>query len=207
MKKLGKLILLLIFFGLLLPSYFTLVEAASLKFGSSTVSAANGATFQIAVTVDPGSDSLNSIDAYVTYDSTLLRVNSVTAGTLFPNVSNDISVAGKVYIAAMVNDQASAISTAGTVATITFQGLKEGSGTLAYDSGSSKIIKNDVNATNVMVSSSNGTAAVTIGSGNATNNTPAPTQLPQSGVFENVIRFAIPGMILLLLGGAFRLFI
>ena len=211
MKKLGKLILFLIFFGVLLPNYFTLVEAASLKFGSTTASTTNGGTFQIAVTVDPGSDSLSSTDIYVIFDSTLLKANSVTAGTLFPNVSNDISVLGKVYIAAMVNDTSNSISTTGTIATITFQGLKDGSGTLSFDCNSSKIIKNDLNATNVIACSSNGTSAVTIGAGGSSNPTQAPSsnpaQLPESGIFDNVVRFAIPGIILLLLGSAFRLFI
>ena len=211
MKKPIQLILFLIFFGLLLPGYFASVEAASLKFDKTTVSAANGSTFQVAVTVDPGGDSLSSPDVYVTFDSTLLKANSVTAGTLFPNVSNDISVSGKIYIAGMVNDLANSISTTGTLATITFQGLKDGTGTLAFDCGSSKIIKNDFNATNVMTCSSNGTSAVTIGAGGsnptqATSNN-NPTQLPESGIFDNVVRFAIPGIILLLLGSVFRLFI
>jgi hypothetical protein len=218
MKKLGKLLLFLIFFGLLLPSYLMSVEAASLKFDNPTVSVANGATFQIAVTIDPGSDSLNSTDAYVTFDPTLLKANSVTAGTLFPTVSNDTSVAGKVYISGMVNNIANPVSTAGTVATITFQALKDGLATLSFDCNSSKIIKNDLNATNVIACSQNGTSAVTIGSGGeGTSTSLSPTtipaantgvsQLPQTGTFDNVIRVAVPGVILLLLGSMFRLFI
>lgn len=206
MKKLGQSLLFLIFFGLLLPGYLTSVKAASLKFDQTTVSTTNGGTFQVAVTIDPGSDALSSTDAYVTYDSSLLKVNSVVAGSLFPTVTNDISTSGKVYIAGMVNDTANSITTAGTLATITFQGLKDGSGTLAFDCSSSKIIKNDVNATNVITCSSNGTSAVTVGAG-GTNPTSIPNQLPNTGTFDNVIRVAVPGVILLLLGSMFRLFI
>lgn len=213
MKKLGKLILFLIFFGLLLPGYLTSVQAASLNFDQTTKLVATGSTFQIAVTVVPGSDSLSSTDVYVTYDSTLLKATSVVAGSLFPTVTNDISTSGRVYIAGMVNDPANSISTTGTLATITFQGLKDGTGTLAFDCNSSKIIKNDVNATNVITCSSNGTTAVTVGAGGTTSTTssptatPIPNQLPQTGTFDNVIRIAIPGAILLLLGSVFRLFI
>ena len=52
---------------------FLSVQAAALKFDKTTVSTTNGGTFQIAVTVDPGSDALNSVDAYVSFDSTLLK--------------------------------------------------------------------------------------------------------------------------------------
>lgn len=207
MKKLIKLILFLIFFGLLLPGYLGPAEAASLKFDKTTVSTTNGGTFQIAVTVDPGSDSLSSTDVYVTFDSSLIKATTVTAGSLFPTVSNDISISGKVYIAGMVNDTATSISTTGTLATITFQGLKDGTGTLAFDCSSSKIIKNDLNATNVIVCTSNGTSTVTIGAGGAAAPTQTPSELPESGIFDNVVKFAIPGIILLLLGSALRLVI
>src|SRR3989339_58719 len=189
---------------IVLPVFLDGTQAASLKFDKTTATAANGATFQIAVTVDPGSDGLNSTDVYVTFDSTLLKATAVAAGSLFPTVSNDISTSGKVYIAGLVNDPASSISTAGTLATITFQGLKDGSGTISFDCDTSKIIKNDINASNVITCSQNGTSAVTIGSGGSsggTNPTSAPvSELPQSGVFDNVANIAIPGMILLILG-------
>jgi len=208
MLNIKKIIFALLFF-VLLP-LITVVNAASLKFDKTTVSVANGGTFQIAVTVDPGSDALSSVDAYVTFDAAYLKATVVTAGSLFPTVSNDISTSGKVYIAGLVNDPASSISTAGTLATITFQALKDGTATLSFNCSTSKIIKNDINASNVIVCSTNGTSAVTIGSGgggSSTNPTAAPAantgvagELPKSGIFDNVVRLAIPGAILFLLG-------
>ncbi|MFA6532423.1 MAG: cohesin domain-containing protein [Patescibacteria group bacterium] len=204
MRNLISKFLLLIIFFVVVPFVLS-AEAASLNFDKSTATAANGATFQISVTVNPGSDALNSTDVYVTYDATLLKATAVSAGTMFPTVSNDISTSGKVYIAGMVNDPASSISTTGTLATITFQGLKEGTGTLAFDCSTSKIIKNDINASNVITCSSNGTAAVTVGSGGAAPTAAPPSQLPQTGIFDNVIKFALPGGILLILGSVLRL--
>lgn len=208
MKNFLKTFLSLVVFFVVAPFVFS-AEAASLNFDKATATAANGETFQISVTVDPGSDALNSTDVYVTFDSTLLKATEVSAGSLFPTVSNDISTSGKVYIAGMVNDPASSISTAGTLATITFQGLKDGSGTISFDCDTSKIIKNDINASNVITCSQNGTSAVTIGSGGSsggTNPTSAPvSELPQTGIFDNVTNIAIPGMILLIFGGIFRL--
>ena len=209
MKQVFKTFSLIVIFFIVAP-FVSSAQAASLNFDKSTATAANGDTFQISVTVDPGSDGLNSTDAYVTFDSTLLKATAVSAGSLFPTVSNDTSTAGKVYIAGMVNDPASSVSTTGTLATITFQGLKEGSGTLSFDCNTSKIIKNDINASNVLVCSQNGTAAITVGSGSGTAPTTAPNnstpaELPQSGIFDNVVKFAFPGAILLILGGVLRL--
>jgi len=209
MNNLFKTFLSLVIFLVVAPFVFS-AQAASLKFDKTTATAANGATFQISVTVEPGSDALNSTDVYVTYDATLLKATLVSAGSLFPTVSNDISTSGKVYIAGMVNDPASSISTAGTLATITFQGLKEGTGTLSFDCNTSKITKNDNNASNVMTCSQNGTTAITVGSGSGTApttapNNSAPAELPQSGIFDNVVKFAFPGAILLILGSVLRL--
>ena len=81
--------------------------------------------------VEPGTDALSATDVYVVYDATLLKATVVTAGTQFPIVTNDIATSGKVYIAGMVSDPASSITASGTLATITFQGLKDGTGTLA----------------------------------------------------------------------------
>ena len=198
-------------FFIFAPALFG-AEAAFLKFDKTTTTAANGATFQIAVMVEPGTDALSATDVYVVYDATLLKATVVTAGTQFPIVTNDIATSGKVYIAGMVSDPASSITASGTLATITFQGLKDGTGTLAFDCNLSKIIKNDLNATNVISCSQNGTSAVTIGGGGSTNPTatpgnaaPAPEELPQSGVFDNVVKFVIPGTIMLLLGSLLRL--
>lgn len=220
MKKIVKTLLLLAVFFLSIPVWFNPTWAGFLKFDKTTVTVGNGETFQLVVTVDPGSDALDAAETYVTFDSTILNATAVTSGSLFPTVSHDVSTAGKVYITGYVNDPANSITAGGTLATITFQALKDGSATVSFDCASSKIIKNDINASNVISCSQNGSAAVTVGSGGGTNNqgNPNPTaipatntgaannpQLPQSGVFENVVKFAIPGMVLLLLGGVLKL--
>lgn len=204
MANIKKNILLLAFFFIVLPFLFNVAQAASLTFDKTTATTTNGGTFQVSVTVDPGGESINSTDVYVIYDASLLKANSVAAGSLFPTVTNDISTSGKVYIAGLVNDPASSISTSGTLATITFQGLKDGSGSLSFECATSKIIKNDINATNIINCSQSGTVSVTVGAGAGGATTAPPAQLPESGVFENVVKFAIPGAILLILGSALR---
>lgn len=191
---------------LIVPVVFGKVAAATLKFDKTTYTVAVNGTFQVQVMVDPGSDQLNSVDAYILYDSNVLKVQSVANGTLFPNVNPDTSTAGTVYIAAYVSDPASSISTGGTIATITFQGLTNGTATLTFDCTSSKIVKDDVNATNVMQCAQNGQATVTVGSGGATaTSAPTPSVLPRTGIIDNVAKLAVPGAVLLFLGYAARL--
>jgi len=204
MKKFFLTFILLL--GIFLtPLFLSKVEAGYFKFDPTSSTAENGGTFQIAVVVDAGSDQIRSTDIYVTFDATLLEAQSVSAGTFFPTVTNNIT-SGRVYIAAMVDDAATTKTGSGTVATITFQALKEGAGTISFDCSSSLIVKADANGTNVLECSANGTNAVKIGRGTDTSaQIPTPTQLPKSGNFENMLKWSGWGIILVLLGGVVRL--
>lgn len=218
MKNFFPTLIFLFFVLVFFPSVVGKAYAGSLKFDKVTISANNGDTVQIGIVVDAGSDQITSTDAYVTYDATLLQAQSVSAGSFFPTVTNNITT-GKVYVAGLVDDPAVYKTSSGTLATVTFKALKTGSGTLGFDcqtgaSNSSKIIKNDTNATNVIVCTQNGSASVSVGgssSGSPTGRTggvsPTPSSLPKSGVIENVAKFAVPGSILLLIGGVVRLFL
>ena len=197
------------------------VSAASLSFDKTTVNVNAGDTFQVAVTVDAGSDAITSVDAYILYNSSLLQASSVGTGSFFPTVLNDISTS-RVYVAGLVDNPTDSKTGTGTVATLTFKALQSGTATLTYNCGSgtesSQVIKNDINATNVISCSSNGTSTITIGAGSAVATaTPAAgsttttsggvTELPRTGILDNIIRFAVPGFILVLVGGALKLFL
>ena len=194
------------------------VYAGALKFDSTSVSTSANNTFQVQVIVDAASDQINSIDAYITYDSNILQAQSVAAGTFFPSIAQNLTT-GKVYVAGYVNDPATSKSGTGTVATITFKALTTGTTTLAYfcDTSineTSKIVKNDINATNVIVCSSNGSSIVTVGTATTTTPTvsvtitptssPAATALPKSGTTENILSISVPGVILVAIGILFK---
>ncbi len=198
-----------IIFGFLLTFFlisgiFNKVGAANFSFDKTNVNVGNGQTFDIEITLNPGSDSIYSTDIYILYDSSILKPTTVTAGSLFPTVSNDLSQSGKVYIAAMVNDPTSAVSSSGTIAKITFQALKEGSTSLSFDCSSSKIIKNDANGTNVLVCSQNATSSVTIGNSgggfNNQNNNNNLNELPQTGIVEDFLKLGLSGLFLVIIG-------
>ncbi len=204
------------------------VEAGLLKFDTASVSTSVDNTFSVQVVVDATPDEINSIDAYINYDSNLLQAQSVTAGTFFPSIAQNLTT-GRVYVAGYVDDPATSKSGTGTVATITFKALQEGTATLTYScdtsvNESSKIIKNDIDATNVIVCSSNGSSTVTIGAAgsSSSSSTPTPTStstssdtgtssstsdatsLPESGTLENIISIAVPGLVLLTIGILFK---
>jgi uncharacterized protein YdeI (BOF family) len=187
------------------PYLFSPVEAGFFGFDKASYSVDKGKTVEVKVTVDGGIDNLSSVDAYILYDSTIVTATSVAAGSFFPTVLNDITTAGKVYIAGMFDDPATSASGSGTVATISFQGQKDGATKLTFDCNSSKIVKNDINATNIIECSKNGTSDVVIGGSYLTTPAPTPSILPKTGFFENVVKFAVPGAILLFIGAAVRL--
>jgi hypothetical protein len=195
------------------------VEAALLRFDKGTVSVAAGATFTLDAVVDAGSDQITSTDMWILYDSTLLEAQSASAAAFFPAVTNNIS-AGKVYIAGMVTDPGSYKTGSGSVATITFKGIKNGTATVSYDcrtdaSNSSKVVKNAVDPTNVIVCASNGTSIITIGTGGSLTPTtvvptsvyrpqPQPTSLPQTGIMDMLPKVFIAGSLFVVVGVALR---
>lgn len=191
-----------------MPQITRSVWAATLKFDPTTVTVAPGGTFTVNVIVDAGTDQVTSTDAYVTFDSTLLTAESVSAGSYFPTVSNNIS-AGRVYIAGIVASAGTSETGSGTLATVTFTANSAGSATLAFDcqagvTNTSKVIKNDINATNVLDCTQVATSAVTIGSGSGavtptSDLTPTPSALPKTGFFDEA-KYVVPGGVLILLG-------
>lgn len=217
-SQLVKIAFLVIFFASMHFLVLHTVEAASLQLDPTTITANPNGTFDIKVVVDAGTDQILAIDSYVVYDTADLKAEKVTNGTFFPTVFSNIFT-GKVYIAGIVDDPATFKTGSGAVATITFRPLRNASGKLTFycvdgASDSSKIIKNDVNSTNIITCSLNGSAPYTIGTGAAPTvppggtapgttiapTVPAPTALPRTGSGNNVMKYGVPAVMLLLIG-------
>lgn len=200
-------------------------QAALLKFDQSTVTVSVGQTFQLQAIVDAQSDQITSTDMWITYDPTLVEAQTASPAAFFPAVTSNIS-AGKTYVAGLITDPGSYKTGSGTVAVITFKALKDGTATLAYDcrtdaSNSSKVIKNAVDPTNVIVCTQNGTSVVTIGTGGPVVPTTAPTAaitspyqstvqptaLPQTGIMDQFPKIAGMGAFLLVVGVILQLMI
>jgi len=216
MRSLRGLYLFVFFLVCLLFIVVVPAQAGTLKFDKGTVTVNPGDTFMLGAMVDAGSDQITSTDMWIVYDAMLLEAQTASASSYFPAVTSNIS-SGKVYIAGLVTDPGTYEVNSGTVAYITFKALKNGSATISYDcrtdvSNSSKIIKNSVDATNVISCTGNGTSIVTIGTGigGATvvptripiatayyNQQAQPTALPQTGYMDILPRMGVIGAILL----------
>lgn len=222
-KNILSAVLSFFLFIVIMPIFLS-IKAASLQLDPATLSTPSGQTFTVNVNVSAGTDSIKSADAYIIYDPTILQAQSVTDGTFFGSsgvVNKDLSTSGKAYVSGMVSDPTQPVTGQGTMASITFSTLTDGTDTLKFDctagsSNSSTVIKADSTDTNLIDCTANGISVVTVGTGANANPTstpeatvaptvPMPSTLPKSGVFDNVVKFAVPGMILLLLGGAVRL--
>ncbi|MFN4213061.1 MAG: cohesin domain-containing protein, partial [Microgenomates group bacterium] len=109
MRK-GYWLLIFLIFLILVPFVFGQVAAANFQFDPTSSTVKAGEKVSIKVNINAASDELNGADANILYDSTYLKVDSVTAGSYFPTVTNDTSTSGKIYIAGMVDDPASSAS-------------------------------------------------------------------------------------------------
>jgi len=100
-----------------------------------------GERFTVEVFLDPHGEKIDTARANVTFPPDLLRVESVTLGTLLPRQSPGNSfdnAAGTISVGGFL--LGGTISSKGTFATITFLALKRGSATVSIASSSKLIV-------------------------------------------------------------------
>lgn len=210
-----------------------------MTFDPATKDANVNDSIDIKADVNAGTEQINSVDAYIKYDSTMLEFQKFTDGDFFPIVTTEEISNGNLYIGAYVDDPGTTKTGTGTYSTITFKALKEGTTTVEYFcdesvNETSEVIKADIDSTNIINCSGNGTSVITIGSSGeeVPTSTPTPTptdtpasdegtstggtdtvvdttddvtELPQSGILENILAVSLPGAALLLIGIALKL--
>nr|MBP7967517.1 hypothetical protein [Candidatus Woesebacteria bacterium] len=181
-------------------------SAATLNFNPSSVNTQQDGTFSVDVVVDAGTEQVTGTDVYVIYDPQYLQLQTVTAGSFFPK-SDNMPSTGKLYVWGVIENQGEYKTGQGVLSTLTFKTVKGGNTTVTFqcdtaNTETSKILKNDINATNVINCGGNGSLTInstgsgtTNNSSSSTSTTTTVTTLPQSGVYENVMRFAVPGLI------------
>lgn len=209
-------------------------HAAVLKFDPTSSTTAVDGTFDVDIVVDAGTDQISGTDAYIKFDPAIVEAQTVTKGSFFPSVNNTIDT-DQVYVNGVVTDATDFKTGSGVLATINFKVKSTTPGTLAFycdltQNDTSKIVKNDVNGTNVIECSNLTLYSINGGTSQpaqtSATNTPAPTTLPntgagqtqqpqtvvvqtlpQSGVFDNIIKYSVPGIILLVLGVVLKIFV
>jgi hypothetical protein len=179
-----KLTLLVLSIVFLLP---TLAEAADLRIspGSGTYSA--GQTFTAVIEVVPGGDSVNAVEAQLSFDTTALSVVSVAKTgsvlTLWPVEPSFSNGAGTITFG---GGHTAPITSPSTLLQVTFRASGEGAGSVSFDSGS--VLAADGRGTDVLDNTIGANYTVS-----AATNVPTPTETPDTApAIEEAITFGDP---------------
>lgn len=136
-RKLMSVLLALTMIFSLLPTYALASESMQVTIGGGTVKAGETVTVDISVTNNPG---FANMSFYIEYDKNRLRLEGITGGTLFGDVTANVN--NGFINAAKTND----VSGNGTIATLTFRALSSAT------SGETTIsLKEDPNADGTFV--------------------------------------------------------
>lgn len=210
--------LVIVFTGIFLVSGSRAsVYAATLLFDPTTAGKAIGETLELGVVVNAGSDEILAVDAQIRYDKNTLDVENCIDGTFLKVARKDFATPGQVYIAGIVEDPGSPVTGRGIMATCTFKVKANATTNVTYactpgeTASDSNVAKNNADATDVIQCSDNGVAVITAGTGvgGVPTATPSgtiggtgtvPSELPKTGIIDELMKFAVPGAILVALG-------
>jgi len=160
-------------------------------FEPSSTAVKKDQTFDININIDPVGEQVAGADIYLDYNAELLTLESVTAGTYFPLVAN-VPASGRLYISATVANQGDSKTGTGTIATVVFKASEVGTANISIDcdpqkTDSSRMVKDDINATNILNCSLLKPHVVTISAANESTPTPTtddvPSPTPTTGSF------------------------
>jgi hypothetical protein len=156
--------------------------AATISFNPDSGTFGSGKTFNVSLAVDGGGQAVNAAEANITFDKTILSVQSVSKDgsafsmwpvePVFDNAKGTISLGGGT---------AAAFSGKKNILTIVFKGLKEGDAQVAVTSGN--ITAADGKGTDVLAPDGKKTATFTIGKAETATVPPPPSSgtTPSSG--------------------------
>lgn len=188
----------------------TAVHAATLTFDPSSAQVKVGETTSLSIKVNAGTSEVLGVDALIEYDKTLLKVESITEGTYLTITTRDSATEGKAYIAGAVESAGESVTGSGVFATIKFKALANGTSSVKFlcelgETGESNISESSIDATDLIECSQNGQATIVSSGGTTTGGTTgttggrtstssagrSSTQLPQTGVVQDMVVMAM----------------
>lgn len=150
--------------------------SASLYLTPSTGTYEIGAKFSMGVNVNTGGISVNASQGTISFDSSILKVVSVsTGGSVFSLWTQNPAASGASINFGGGIPHPGYTGTAGRVFTVTFQSLKAGTAQVRFISGS--VLANDGKGTNIL--SSMGSASYTISPKSEAPVAPKPKEVPK----------------------------
>lgn len=109
----------------------TSVEAATIKFNPASGTHATGTSFAVKIDVDTEGVDTTSTDAVIQFDTSLLSIDSVSYGSFYDTVLHSES-GNKLSISGMVSDPGKVVNGQGTLATINFMPLAQGTAIASF---------------------------------------------------------------------------
>lgn len=209
MKHIYKYSVIIFLFILFTPKVYGASATLSLSPSYGTYTA--GDVFDLEVNLNTGGGKTVGTDVIVNYDPVLLKMTDIVIGSIYTQyVGKEIdNTTGKATISGISNELEKAFTGTGTFATLKFQGLKTGTGTIsfAYTQGS----RNDSNVmdydtqTDILTAATGGTYNLVAGGSASATPTPitddnTDNTIPESGVSFPTISLTVFGLMTIILG-------
>jgi hypothetical protein len=168
-------IILKIVFLLSLSAFFAAPAfAADLLVSPSTGSYSTGQTFTVNIQVDPSGDSVNAVEADLTFDKTVLSVVNVSkTGSVFSLWTTEPAFSNTAGTITFGGGSPTPFSARSTLLSVTFRTLAAGSGSVSF--GTASALAADGRGTDVLEGKNGGSFVVAA----ATTPTPTPTPEPE----------------------------
>ena len=110
-------------------------EAAALQVNPPGGSFDVGDTFEVVIDLSLSDESVDGVDALLFFDADLLQVEEIAAGDLFSSYPTNTydNTQGTITISGVTQGSGSAVTSGGTMATITFLANAAGTSSLTFD--------------------------------------------------------------------------
>ncbi|GEM_PF-6368844 len=129
-------------------------DAATLSLSPSSGTYTIGKTFSVKVLVSSGGQSINAVAGQLTFSANTLLLTSISKGSLVNLWAKDPSYSNTPGSASFQGVILSGYNGTGTVVTLNFKARAAGTGTVSFSGGSSSVLLNNGQGTNVLSSTS-----------------------------------------------------
>jgi len=167
------------------------VHAADLLISPGTGSYSVGQTFTATVRAVPGGDSVNAVEASLTFDETILSVVSVSKdGSVFSLWTTEPTFSNSAGTIEFGGGSPTPFTTTSNILNITFRTLAAGSGAVSF--GDSSILAADGRGTDVFDNASGANYTIAVASTPPPTAPPTPTPAAQANDDSEAIIFGDP---------------
>lgn len=172
-KLLGYVRLFSLAFFLFSFFFLKYASAADLVVSPGSGSYASGQTFTVTIQADPKGDSVNAVEAGLTFDKTKLSVVSVSkTGSAFSLWTTEPAFSNTAGTITFGGGSPTPFTAKSTLMSVTFRTLAEGAGSVAF--GTASVLAADGRGTDVLKGKIGGNYTVTASA------TPTPTPTPET---------------------------